>query len=192
MARRGRYTLSTIIAIAAAFAANGAQWASYIVDIGAVAGVRVMLLRLRVPYPIDTRASSVALQLTTSLMTCIFPMPRIVYGESPLFESLSSPPPCPLPATDTYCVPQHPPYSYRLGRPPAPVAWSGITSLQHPSRGHTPVRPPRRHHGPHLRRANPRVHDEHRHSHCLHVRWGCLAHLCMFYSPCRSMTGSSA
>ena len=50
MARRGRYTLSTIIAIAAAFAANGAQWASYIVDVGAVAGVRVMLLRLRVAY----------------------------------------------------------------------------------------------------------------------------------------------
>ena len=42
--------------LASAFASHGAQWAKYIISVGAVCG------------------------LSTSLMTCIFPMPRIVYA----------------------------------------------------------------------------------------------------------------
>lgn len=42
--------------LAAAFAGHGAEWARYIIAVGAVAG------------------------LSTSLMTCIFPMPRIIYA----------------------------------------------------------------------------------------------------------------
>jgi amino acid transporter len=49
-------TIDTAAPLAAAFAAHGAQWAKYIISVGAVCG------------------------LSTSLMTCIFPMPRIVYA----------------------------------------------------------------------------------------------------------------
>jgi hypothetical protein len=49
-------TLDLSAPLATAFGAHGAQWAQYIIAIGGVAG------------------------LSTSLMTCIFPMPRIIYA----------------------------------------------------------------------------------------------------------------
>jgi amino acid transporter len=52
----GSAALDTQAPLAAAFAAVGAPWARYLVGVGSVAG------------------------LTTSLMTCIFPMPRIIYA----------------------------------------------------------------------------------------------------------------
>ena len=51
-------TLDASAPLAAAFGAHGAQWAQYFIAVGGVAG------------------------LSTSLMTCIFPMPRIVYAIS--------------------------------------------------------------------------------------------------------------
>lgn len=55
-----------------------------------------MLLPVACLIPVDVRPSPATLQLTTSLMTCIFPMPRIVYGKSPL-----RPPPLPRIASCT-------------------------------------------------------------------------------------------
>ena len=52
----GAAALDTAAPLASAFAAVGAPWARYLVSLGSVAG------------------------LTTSLMTCIFPMPRILYA----------------------------------------------------------------------------------------------------------------
>ena len=52
----GTEALDTSAPLASAFASVGAGWARYLVSIGSVAG------------------------LTTSLMTCIFPMPRIIYA----------------------------------------------------------------------------------------------------------------
>ena len=49
-------TLDTTAPLAAAFGSHGAVWAQYIIAVGGVAG------------------------LSTSLMTCIFPMPRIIYA----------------------------------------------------------------------------------------------------------------